>query len=260
MVPTLTDTHAHVNVHQFAADRTTVIQRAFDGGVGRCICPGIDVATSEVAIEIAAQYPYKIFAATGVHPHHTTGFDDATLAVIRALALDPGVVAIGEIGIDFYRNLATEADQRHAFAAQVALARELAKPIIVHNREAHAAIMDELRPYGQVRGVWHCFIGDRAMAEDGLSLGMYLSFAGPVTYPANKSLMEVAAWAPLDRILVETDSPYLPPEGKRRTRNEPANVALVAAKIAELRGVPVEEIIAATSANATTLFNLPYES
>lgn len=253
----LTDTHAHVNVRHFDNDRSATIERAFQQGISRIICPGTDVTSSRSAIELAQQYPGRIFAATGIHPHDTTDFNQATLAEIRELSMAPEVVAIGEIGIDYFRNLAPVAAQREAFAAQVALAQERNLPIIVHNRDAHADIMAELRSYGTIRGVWHCFIGDRQMAEEGLALGMYLSFAGPVTYPANTTLMDVAAWAPLDRILVETDSPYLTPHPHRRDRNEPANVAQTAQKIAELRGISLEELSEATSANATTLFHLP---
>lgn len=255
--PTLTDTHSHVNARQFAADQAAVLARAFGGGVGRIICPGTDLATSRSAVALAAAHPGAIFAGVGLHPHDAKDFSAATLAELRALAGQPGVVAIGEIGLDFYRNLSPADAQHAAFAAQVALARELDRPIIVHNREAHDAIMAHLRPLGSVRGVWHCFIGDRRMAQDGLDLGMYLSFAGPVTYPANAVLAEVAAWAPLDRILVETDAPYLAPQGRRGKRNEPANVALVAEKIAALRGLPLADLVAATSANAAALFRLP---
>jgi TatD DNase family protein len=253
----LTDTHTHVQMRQFARDRDAVVERAFAAGVARMVCPGVDVATSEAAIALAAEHPGAIFPCAGVHPHDTSGFSDATLAEIRRLATQPNVVAVGEIGLDFYRNLAPAEEQRRAFSAQVALARELNLPIVVHNREAHADIMATLQPYGTVRGVWHCFVGDRQMAEEGLALGMYLSFAGPVTYPANTVLAEVAAWAPLDRILVETDAPYLTPHPHRRDRNEPANVAKVAAKVAQLRGMAVEELAAATSANAALLFGLP---
>lgn len=244
-------------MRQFDRDRAAVLQRAREAGVARLICPGVDVATSELAIQLAADHPGEIYACAGVHPHDTTGFTDATLAAIRALCGRDGIVALGEIGLDFYRNFAPAEDQRRAFAAQVALARELDLPIVVHNREAHAAIMEVLRPYGTVRGVWHCFIGDRQMAEDGLALGMYLSFAGPVTYPANTALADVAAWAPLDRILVETDCPYLTPHPHRRDRNEPANVAKNASRVAELRGMALADLAAATSANAATLFGLP---
>lgn len=253
----LTDTHAHVQVRQFDRDRDAVVANAQANGIGRIICPGMNIPTIESAIALAHAHPGFIYAASGIHPHDAAGFADATLAQVRALAANPAAVAIGEIGLDFFRNLSPAADQHRAFAAQVALARELDLPIIVHNRDAHAAIMAELKPYGTVRGVWHCFIGDRQMAEDGLALGMYLSFAGPVTYPANAALHDVAAWAPLDRILVETDSPYLTPHPNRRDRNEPANVAKVAARVAELRGMPVEDLIAATSANAAVLFGLP---
>jgi TatD DNase family protein len=253
----LTDSHAHVNARHFSRDRDAVLQRARERQVGRIICPGTDIPTSESAVALAHEQPGVIYAGAGVHPHDTAGFSDETLVQVRQLAADPSVVAIGEIGLDFFRNLSPADDQRHAFAAQVALARELDLPIIVHNRDAHADIMAELKQYGTVRGVWHCFIGDRVMAEEGLALGMYLSFAGPVTYPANTTLREVAAWAPLDRILVETDCPYLTPHPNRRDRNEPANVALVAAKVAELRGMLIEDLAATTSANAAALFRLP---
>ncbi|MBA3826085.1 MAG: TatD family hydrolase, partial [Ktedonobacterales bacterium] len=169
----LTDTHAHVQMRQFDRDRAAVLARAATAGVARIICPGVDAATSQLAIDLAAANPGTVFPCAGVHPHDTTAFSDATLSEIRRLATAHRVVAIGEIGLDYYRNLAPVADQQRAFSAQVALAQELSLPIVVHNREAHADIMATLRPLGTVRGVWHCFIGDRAMAEEGLSLGMY---------------------------------------------------------------------------------------
>jgi TatD DNase family protein len=253
----LIDSHAHVFVRHFDRDREAVIQRAFDANVRRLVVPGIDVASSKQAIKLANQYPNNLFACAGIHPHDSAGFNEESVAAIRALTNNSGVVAIGEIGLDYYRNYAPVTDQRHAFASQVALAQETDLPIVVHNREAHNDIMAELRPYGTIRGVWHCFIGDRRMAEEGLSLGMYLSFAGPITYPANKDLAEVATWVPLDRILIETDSPYLSPHPNRRDRNEPANVAKVAQRIAELRGISVEDLCNATTANAAALFRLP---
>jgi TatD DNase family protein len=253
----LTDTHTHIQMRHFDRDRAAVISRARAAGVRRMICPGIDGPSSQSAIDLARQYPGLIHAAAGVHPHDTTGFSDETLAEIRRIAITHPVIAVGEIGLDFFRNLSPEEDQRRAFTAQVELARELNLPIIVHNREAHEAIMATLKPYGTVRGVWHCFMGDRRMAQEGLDLGMYLSFAGPVTYPANTDLADVAAWAPLDRILIETDAPYLTPHPNRRDRNEPAKVAAVAERIATLRGMAIEELAAATSLNAAALFGLP---
>jgi TatD DNase family protein len=253
----LTDTHTHIQMRQFNRDRIPTIERALANGIDRMIVPGVDISTSEAAIELAKDYPDHIYAAAGVHPHDAEGFDDTTLAGIRKLLESPHVVAAGEMGLDYFRNLSPVTDQRRAFEAQVTLARELDLPIIVHNRDAHADIMAILRPYGTVRGIWHCFIGDRQKAEDGLSLGMYLSFAGPVTYPSNTDLAEVASWAPLDRILVETDAPYLTPHPNRRDRNEPANVARVAQRVAEMRGISLEDLAAATNANAAAIFRLP---
>ncbi len=174
------------------------------------------------------------------------------------MARSAGVVAIGEIGLDYYRDLSPREVQREALARQFALARELDLPIILHNRESHADLVRLLREHGQgLRGVFHCFIGDQAMARDALDLGFYLSFAGPLTYPKNVELGEVAAWAPLERILVETDAPYLAPTPYRGKRNEPAYVTQVAARLAELRALPIEEVAAATTRNAEALFRLP---
>jgi TatD DNase family protein len=251
-----TDTHSHIQMPRFDRDRADVLDRAYRQHVGCIICPGVDIPTSEAAIALAEQYE-QIYAGVGVHPHDAAGFSDETLAGISRLLDHPRVVAAGEMGLDYFRNLSPVEDQRRAFAAQVALAAERDLPIIVHDRDAHEDIMAILRPYGTIRGVWHCFIGDRKKAEEGLALGMYLSFAGPVTYPANTELADVAAWAPLDRILIETDAPYLTPHPHRRERNEPANVVLTAQYIADLRGISLEELAAITTANAAALFRLP---
>ena len=254
----LIDTHAHVQMRQFASDRAHVIQNAFAGTIERMIVPGIDVETSRAALALAAAYPGRLFAAVGTHPHDATTLTSEALAAQRALAREPGVVAIGEIGLDFYRDLSPRDVQRKALVAQFALARELSLPIILHNRESHTDLVAALREHGAgLRGVFHCFIGDKAMARDVLDLGFYLSFAGPVTFPRNVELAEVAAWAPLDRILIETDSPYLAPQPFRGKRNEPRHVALIARKIAELRSIPPEDLAAATWHNATALFRLP---
>ncbi|MGH2515296.1 MAG: TatD family hydrolase [Ktedonobacterales bacterium] len=254
----LIDTHAHVQMRQFAGDRDTVIQNALAAGVARIIVPGIDVETSRAAIALAAAHPGHIFAAVGTHPHDATTLTAEALAAQRELARAPGVVAIGEIGLDFYRNLSPREAQIEALVVQFGLARELDLPISLHNRESHPEMIAALREQGTgLRGVFHCFIGDQAMARDVLDLGFYLSFAGPVTFPRNIELAEVAAWAPLDRILVETDSPYLTPAPFRGKRNEPRHVALTARRIAELRGMPVEDFATATWRNAVTLFRLP---
>src|SRR5262249_51162195 len=161
-------------------------------------------------------------------------------------------------GLDFYRNLSPPSVQIEALHAQFTLARELNLPVILHNRDSHAEMVSALRSHGPgLGGVFHCFIGDKAMARDALDLGFYLSFAGPVTFPRNADLAEVAAWAPLDRILVETDCPYFAPQPFRGKRNEPRHVRLVAERVAELRGIPFTALADATTANATTLFQLP---
>lgn len=254
----LTDTHAHVQMRQFAADRDAVIAAAFADGVARMVVPGVDVETSRAAVALAARYPGRLFAAAGTHPHDATTLDAAALDAQRALTQSGSVVAIGEIGLDFYRNLSPRNVQIEALVAQLTLAREVNLPVILHNRESHTEMVEALRTHGQgVRGVFHCFTGDRAMARDALDLGFWLSFAGPVTHPKNTELADVAAWAPLDRIVVETDCPYLTPQPFRGKRNEPRHVALTARHIAGLRGMPFEDFARATSANAAILFGLP---
>jgi TatD DNase family protein len=254
----LIDSHAHVQVRQFAADREGVLQSTFEAGVERLIVPGIELESSREAVALAARYPGRLFAAVGTHPHDATTLTPETLAKQRTLARAPGVVAIGEIGLDFYRDLSPRDVQRAALVAQIELARELDLPIILHNRESHAEMVASLRAHGQgLRGVFHCFIGDKAMARDALDLDFFLSFAGPVTYPRNQELAEVAAWAPLDRILVETDCPYLAPQPVRGKRNEPRYVIHVAEHIAALRGLTLDDFGAATAANAAALFRLP---
>jgi TatD DNase family protein len=257
----LMDTHAHVQTRQFDKDRDVVIQAAFDAGIERILVPGIEIETSRMAVDLASRYPGRIFAAVGVHPHDATDFTPETLPALREMAQAPGVVAIGETGLDYYRNLSPHETQRASLTAHMELARELDLPIILHNRESHAEMIALLKAQGSgLRGVFHCFIGDQAMARDALDLGFYLSFAGPLTYPANETLRGVAAWAPEDRILVETDSPYLTPPPHRGKRNEPKQVALVAQRLAEARNVSPERIAEVTTQNAATLFHLPSAS
>jgi TatD DNase family protein len=254
----LVDTHAHIQMRQFDSDRDAIIAAALAAGVGQIVVPGVDVATSRAAVALAARYPGRIFAAVGTHPHDASTLDAAALAAQRELAVAPGVVAIGEIGLDFYRNLSPRERQEAALVDQIGLARETGLPVILHNRDSHDAMIALLRAHAsEVRGVFHCFIGDQQMARDALDLGFWLSFAGPLTYPANTELAEVAAWAPLDRVLVETDCPYLTPIPHRGKRNEPRHVTLTAARLAELRGLSAEEVARTTTANAVAVFNLP---
>jgi TatD DNase family protein len=254
----LVDSHSHVDARQFATDREAVIAAAAAAGIGMLVDPGCDLPSSRSAVELAALHTGYIFAAVGIHPHDASSYTDEALSELRALAGQPGVVAIGETGLDYYRMLSPREQQLRSLERQLALASELDLPIILHNRDAHPDLMGLLREHARgVRGVFHCFSGDRQMAEECLDFaGFYLSFAGPLTYRANTALAEVAAWAPLERVLVETDSPYLAPHPFRGRRNEPKHVALVAAKLAELRDVSLEEIGESTTRNARALFGL----
>ena len=269
----LIDTHAHLDMHQFDADRDEVIARAREAGVSRIITIGIDVESSHTAIALAEQYD-SIYATVGLHPHSAATASAETWAELRRLARHPRVVAIGETGLDFYRDLSPRDDQRQAFQQQLALARELGKPIIVHDREAHKDVMNMLRQWvregyqpsaishrpsaisHQPVGVMHCFSGDLAMAREVIEMGFYISIPGPVTFTNARRLPELVRALPLERLLIETDCPYLTPHPHRGKRNEPAYVRLVAEAIARIRGIPLEQVARITTANARALFGL----
>jgi TatD DNase family protein len=250
----LVDTHCHLDFPHFDGDREAAIARAREAGVGRIVVPGTDLASSRRAVELAEAHP-EVFAAVGVHPNSTAGFGTKELKELRELARSQKVVGIGEIGIDLYWKSAPLEDQRRAFRAQIALAAELDKPVIVHDREAHAEVMTLLREARPASGVvLHAFSGDKVMAEAALALGFYLGVDGPLTYKKNEALRAIFAAAPLDRVLIETDAPYLAPQAQRGKRNEPAYVRYVAEKLAEIRGLTVEQIGRATTDNAARLF------
>jgi len=230
------------------------MQRAREAGVGRLLVPATDLETSRRAVQLAEAYA-DIYAAVGVHPNSTGGFGMKELAELKELARSPKVVGIGEIGIDLYWKTAPLAEQQAAFQAQIELANELGKPVIVHDRDAHAEVLETLREARPRSGaVLHSFSGDRAMAEAAVGLGFYLGVDGPITYKKNDALREIFAAVPLDRILIETDAPYLTPQARRGQRNEPAYVRYVAEKLAEIRGLTLDEIAQATTANAARLF------
>ena len=253
----LVDSHTHIDTPRFKADREHVIQAAVEGGVTRMVDPGCDLASSLAAIELAKAHPGVVFAGVGVHPHDATTYNDEVGLQFRELALDPVVVAIGEFGLDYFRMLSPREVQREVFCAHLELARACDLPCIIHVRDSHDDVIELLRAYGQgLRGVFHCFSGDLAQAEECLTFeGFMISFAGPLTRQGN-ALPDVARLAPLDRILVETDSPYLVPQPLRAKRNEPLFVKHVAEKLAEIRGMALEEIAHVTTANAVRLFGL----
>src|SRR5256885_2366026 len=253
----LVDSHTHIDTPRFKADRESVIQAAVAGGVTRMVDPGCDLASSCAAIALAKAYPGVVFAGVGVHPHDATTYNDEVERHFRELVHDSTVVAIGEFGLDYYRMLSPREVQRAVFCAHLELARAYRLPCIIHMRDAHDDVMELLRAHGRgLRGVFHCFSGDVAQAEECLAYeGFMISFAGPLTRQGN-ALPEVARMAPLDRVLVETDRPYLVPQPLRAKRNEPLFVKHVAEKLAEIRGMALEEIAHVTTANAVRLFGL----
>jgi TatD DNase family protein len=254
----LVDTHAHLDDSRFAADLPAVLERAAAAGVGRVITIGIDRPTSEAAVELAGRFP-EVAAAVAVQPNHVAEMADGDFARITELAAGPRVVAVGETGLDRYWDRAPFDLQRQMFVRHLDLARRVGKPVVIHCRQAEADVLQVLKAAfaaGPVSGVMHSFSGDLATAEECLRLGLHISFAGMLTYKANAALREVAAAVPLDRLLVETDSPYLSPEPVRGKRNEPANVAHTAAVLARVKGVSAAELAAVTTANAVRLFGL----
>jgi len=253
----LVDSHTHLDTSRFNVDRDSVIRAAVAGGVTRMVDPGCDLASSRAAIALAKAYPGVVFAGVGVHPHDATTYNDEVGMHFRELVRDPAVVAIGEFGLDYYRMLSPQEVQRRVFCAHLELARACDLPCIIHVRDAHDDVMELLREYGRgLRGVFHCFSGDVAQAEECLSFeGFMISFAGPLTRQGN-ALPEAARMVPLHRVLVETDSPYLVPQPLRAKRNEPLFVKHVAEKLAEIRGMTLEEIAQVTTANAVRLFGL----
>jgi len=261
----LVDAHAHLDDRAFAADREAVIARAVAAGVSRILTVGVDLPSSRAAVALAENYP-AVYAAVGLHPHDARKWHEATGLELRALAQHPRVVAIGETGLDFYRNLSPREAQIAAFRAQLALADEVGLPVIIHDREAHGEVMAILREWliqvrsprsavpPPARGVLHAFSGDLAMAEEISRLGFFIALGGPLTFANARRPMEIARQLPLDRLLIETDCPYLTPEPFRGRRNEPAYVRYVAERLAQIRAQPVEIVAKATTQNALTLF------
>ena len=253
----LVDSHTHIDTSRFAADREAVIAAAIAGGVTRMVDPGCDLASSRDALALAKAHPGVVFAGVGVHPHDATTYSEEVSFQFHEMAREPEVVAIGEFGLDYFRMLSPREVQREVFCAHLELARSCNLPCIIHVRDSHDDVVELLRVHGQgLRGVFHCFSGNVAQAEECLTFeGFMLSFAGPLTKQGN-ALPEVAQMVPLDRVLVETDSPYLIPNPIRARRNEPLFVKRVAEKLAELRNMSLEEIAQITTANAVRLFGL----
>ncbi|MDW7643520.1 MAG: YchF/TatD family DNA exonuclease [Desulfuromonadales bacterium] len=256
--PWLIDTHAHLDNGQFADDREEVISRARQEGIRYILTVGCDLESSRQNLEIAEKHPF-IYAAVGIHPHDAAQLDEKALAQLRTWVMEKNrVVAIGEIGLDFYRDRCPRDIQRQAFRQQIRLARELKMPIIVHDRDAHAEVLQILREEkaAEVGGVVHCFSGDLAMARACIDLGFLISFPGSITYPKNEEVRDLIRQIPVDHFLVETDCPYLAPQPRRGKRNEPALVRHTAATIAEIKGLSLEDVCRVTNLNAFRLFGI----
>jgi TatD DNase family protein len=244
---------------EFRNDLDKVLARATQAGVEKIVCIGFDYSASQKAVELTRK-SQNIYATVGIHPHDAKTLDDQTLEKIYNLALNPQVVAIGEIGLDYYRNLSPVEQQKKAFVEQIKIARELGKPVVIHDRDAHQDVLDIIKKEkaGINGGIMHCYSGHLPLALELIKEGFYISFAGPLTFKNAKKTHEVAQKINIDRVLVETDCPYLTPEPHRGKRNEPAYVKLVAQKLAELRGMTLEEISRITSANSRRVFRMDF--
>ncbi|MDF2720952.1 MAG: YabD [Paenibacillus sp.] len=253
----LTDSHTHLNAKQFDEDREQVIKRARDNGVSRIINIGFNRETIPTSIELTEQYDF-IYSTVGWHPQDAVTMTADDLDWIEQLCAKPKVVAIGEIGLDYYWDTSPKDVQHRVFREQIRLARRLGLPISIHNRDAHhdvVQLLKEEKAY-DIGGVMHCFSGSWETAKLCLDMNFYISFGGPITFKNAKQPKEVLAQVPMDRLLIETDAPYLTPHPYRGKRNESSYVKLVAESAAELKGVTFEEIAQVTSDNATKLFRL----
>lgn len=256
----LIDTHAHLDHEWFDGERDEVVQRARDAGVGTIVTIGADMSTSEAAVRLAETYP-SVYATVGIHPHDASGATEAAYERLKELAAHPKVVAIGEIGLDYYYDHSPRDVQRQVFIRQLALARETGLPFIIHNRDASDDVMAVLREHGRgLPGLLHAFTGDAAMAAECVEMGWYISVGGMMTFKNAEAIRSAVADVPLERILLETDAPYLTPVPLRGRRNEPAYVRYVADFLAAERGLDVTEVARVTTQNARRFFRLPDET
>lgn len=255
----LIDSHCHIDLQHFDTDRAAVLGRARAAGVTRMVNPSVDMPGSRKLVPLAQELP-GVFVAIGVHPYDAPQINNDTLAELAELSQADKVVAIGEIGLDFYRDRAPQSAQYHAFEAQLMLATRLNLPVIIHQRDAAADTMAILRrwaadPHPPL--VLHAFSGDTAMAAEAVSLGFFLGIGGPLTFKNPRFLADVVAETPLEYMMVETDAPFLSPHPFRGKRNEPARVKLVAQKVASIKQKNTEDTIAQLTANTERFFNLP---
>lgn len=249
------DTHAHYDDKKFDADRREVLAAMPAKGVSLIVDPGCDGESSRAACALAQEFPF-VYAAVGWHPEEWQSWNGESMALLRSLCAQPKVVAIGEIGLDYYWDTEHKALQKEMFERQLSLAIERELPVIVHDREAHGDCLEIVMNYPEARGVFHCFSGSVEMAHELLRRGWYLGFDGPITYKNAVKALDVIAACPTDRMLLETDSPYLSPVPNRGKRNDSRNLPYIAARIAEIKGMTTEEVAEVTLQNGKQLFGL----
>jgi len=255
----LIDSHAHLDMKQFESDRDQVIDRAISADVQRIITVGIDIKSSRNAVKLTQLYP-SVFATIGIHPHNADNANKNDLEQIALIAQHNKIIAIGEIGLDFFRNRSARKNQIEVFSQQLAVAISLDLPVVIHDREAHTETVNILSSLKRdvLHGMIHCFSGDYKLAKTFINMGYYISIPGTVTFNNASQIQDVARRVPLNRLLLETDAPFLAPIPYRGKRNEPSHIIHTAQKIAKLRGISFEEISYQTSKNVCELFNLSF--
>ena len=261
----IADTHCHLDFDAFNGDRDAVISRARHAGIVRILNPGVDLSSSRKALELAEKYE-EVFVACGVHPNDARSWDEDTLLELKRITNHPKVVAIGEVGLDYYRDRAPKDMQKQILVQQLALATEVGLPVVIHNRQAtddtmdllsawHADLVVSSLPLAEHPGVMHSFSGDREIAMRAIDLNFVIGITGPVTYRNSEDLRQVVKSTPISALLVETDAPFLTPQPRRGERNEPAYVTWVIEKIAEIHSLPIQAVGEQTIANSYNLFH-----
>lgn len=249
------DTHAHYDDERFDNDRFEILDMLPEKGVELVVNAASDLLSAGKSIELAERYDY-IYAAVGVHPHEAKSFDSTTVSNLRELGRHPKVVAIGEIGLDYHYNFSSKEEQARALYAQLELAKELDMPVIIHDREAHEDIMNAIKAFPGIKGVFHCYSGSLEMAREIVGLGLYISFTGSITFKNARKAPEVVAWLPEDRIMIETDCPYMTPVPKRGERNDSGNLNLIASAVGRIRGITEAEAARLTLENGRRFFGI----
>jgi TatD DNase family protein len=251
----LADTHCHLDFEQFDVDRRDVIRRAREAGVAYLVNIGATLESSRAACALADQYE-EVYAGVGVHPHDADTFGKESESMLKELASGKKVVAIGEAGLDYYRNLSSGENQLRAFRAQIDLAKELGLPLVIHSRQADEQVIEVLKSSMPLKAVVHCFSGGGDFLKECLELGLFISFTCNITYKKAQGLRDMVKLAPMERLMLETDAPYLSPEGFRGKRNEPMQIKLLAEAVGMIKGISFDEVAEKTTQNAVRFFNL----